>query len=723
MVIGWRRAFCTSIPKEDRGTKVLTDKEQQNQTSAASSPRISSKFGFFSTFSTPRLQPQPDSTASGLRCRTGTTAAACASAPQSPRLQCKTIKAPTPKKCSSAPSSPRLFHLSSSSPSSPKTVSSFSFLKASLRLSRTRCGICVQSVKAGQGTAIFTAECSHTFHFPCIAAHVRVNRVLVCPVCSSTWKELPLLDNFSSSPILTIQSSPKTDLVMDVKNSTVESKILRVYNDDEPLQSPNSLARFNPIPESDESIEELQQDGAVEFQGFFVGSTASPVSLCSKPARNSVEVSLLPDVAVVSVNKSCGTYAVVLKVKAPPAPATSSPARAPVDLVAVLDVSASMDGDKLHVMKRAMRLVISSLTDTDRLSIVAFSATSKRLLPLRRMNGNGRRSARRIVEAIGCTGQPASVNDALKKAAKVLEDRREKNSVATIMLLSDGHDQRVHTTAVNRKPSSYPIVTSTRLGHVPVHAVGFSDSAKAAIQEEAFGKYLTGLLCVAVQDLRLQLGFVPGSNPAEVTAVYSLIGRPAALGRGLIRVGDLYAEEERELLVELKIRDFANGSRHVISVGSSYKDPPSQELVYSKEQHIPVPQPQAVRSPRIQRLKNLHVTARAIAESRRLIDRDDLRGAYRMLSSARSLLVQSGLGSEDEFLRCMEAELTELQRLRHAAETQRSESHAAGRIEEKPEQITPTSAWRAAERLAKVAIMRKSLNRVSDLHGFEDARF
>lgn len=435
-------------------------------------------------------------------------------------------------------------------------------------------------------------------------------------------------------------------------------------------------------------------------------------------------MSLLPEAAVVSVNKSYGTYAVVLKVKAPPTPTNGSPPRPPVDLVTVLDVSASMSGDKLHVMKRAMRLVISSLSETDRLSIVAFSATSKRLLPLRRMNVTGRRSARRIVDAIGCTGQPASVNDALRKAAKVLEDRREKNPVATIMLLSDGHDQRVHASAANQK-RSYPIVTSTRLGHVPVHAVGFGDCNHAA-QEEAFGKCLAGLLRVAVQDLRLQLGFVSGSDPAEITAVYSLIGRPSALGSALVRVGDLYTEEERELLMELKIRNFASGSHHMMSVGSSYKDPPSQELVYSKEQPIPVPRPQAVRSPRIQRLKNLHVTARAIAESQRLVRLGDPSGAYHLLSSARALLVQSGLGSGDEFVRCLEAELTELQRLRQAAErqrTERTEATLATLTQEKPESLTPTSAWRAAERLAKVAIMRKSMNRVSDLHGFENARF
>ena len=46
-----------------------------------------------------------------------------------------------------------------------------------------------------------------------------------------------------------------------------------------------------------------------------------------------------------------------------------------------------------------------------------------------------------------------------------------------------------------------------------------------------------------------------------------------------------------------------------------------------------------------------------------------------------------------------------------------------GLVDENGEPLTPTSAWRAAKKLAKVAIMKKSMNRVSDLHGFENARF
>ena len=56
-----------------------------------------------------------------------------------------------------------------------------------------RCGLCLQSVKKGNGMASFTAECSHCFHFPCISDHVKKQGSLACPVCSCLWKDMPLL--------------------------------------------------------------------------------------------------------------------------------------------------------------------------------------------------------------------------------------------------------------------------------------------------------------------------------------------------------------------------------------------------------------------------------------------------------------------------------------------------------------------------------------------------
>eukprot|EP00262_Sarcandra_glabra_P018268 TRINITY_DN6491_c0_g1_i1.p1 TRINITY_DN6491_c0_g1~~TRINITY_DN6491_c0_g1_i1.p1 ORF type:complete len:723 (+),score=1.49 TRINITY_DN6491_c0_g1_i1:318-2486(+) len=722
MGTGWRRAFCTSIPRE---------REIEKQQSPKSCTNLGLFSGGSSNPSTPRLQSQPVSSPR-LRCRTmsaATTATANPTLPaqDSPRLHCKTTMTNllTTK-------SPRVFM--GSNPNSPKSPSRFSLFKTSLRLSRSSCGICLQSVKTGQGTAIFTAECSHAFHFPCIAAHVRKQGSLVCPVCSVCWREVSLLAiHKQKQEDQSVAVEPEDEKTKGEHQPPREklkpSTDPRVYDDDEPLLCAAG-ARFNPIPEADEDEEEEIE----EFQGFFVTPSSSskpdPSSINGRDSR-SVEMRLLPEAAIVSVSRNHESYAVVLRVKAPPsahnsaAPLLDPARRAPIDLVTVLDISGSMTGAKLQMLKRAMRLVISSLGSADRLSIVAFSANAKRLLPLRRMSAHGQRSARRVIDRLGCS-QGTCVGDALRKATKVLEDRRERNPVASIMLLSDGQDERVPINQTNRhRPSSH--VSSTRFAHleIPVHASGFGNSRhNQEPAEDAFTKCVGGLLSVVVQDVRLQLGFSSGSASAEISAIYSWTGRPAILGAGSLRLGDLYAEEERELLVEMRVPTSAVGAHHVLSVKCSYKDPATQELVHCKDQALLVPRPHAVRSsaPKIERLRNLFVTTRAVAEARRLADHNDLASAHHLLSSARALLLQSSSISVDENLRCLEAELADLHR-RRQQQIPRRRTERDPTVDESGEPLTPTSAWRAAEQLAKVAIMRKSLNRVSDLHGLENARF
>lgn len=502
----------------------------------------------------------------------------------------------------------------------------------------------------------------------------------------------------------------------------------KVYDDDEPLLSPKGTY-FNPIQEVDEDEEEV-----AEFQGFVANpsypSKVNGPTNCSDSRR--VEAVLLPEAAVVSVGRSHEFYAVVLKVKAPPparvssttAPLLDPARRAPIDLVTVLDVSGSMTGAKLQMLKRAMRLVVGSLGPADRLSIVAFSAAAKRLMPLSRMSPQGQRTARRIIDRLACN-HGTCVGEALRKATKVLEDRRERNPVASIMLLSDGQDERVSNNACNRRrPSSH--VSSTRFAHleIPVHSFGFGQQQQQNSHvpaEDAFAKCVGGLLSVVVQDLRLQIGSSSGSAPADISAVYSCHGRPSFIGNSSFRLGDLYAEEERELLVEVKVPTSAVGAHHVMSVKCTYRDPATQELIQCKEQALLVPRPHAVRStaPKIERLRNLFIATKAVAESRRL---PDVGSAHHLLSAARTLLLQSSSIAADENLRVLEAELAELNYRRQQQQQQIQRRRVADQ-DESIEPLTPTSAWRAAEQLAKVAIMRKSLNRVSDLHGFENARF
>ncbi|CAJ1970551.1 unnamed protein product [Sphenostylis stenocarpa] len=578
----------------------------------------------------------------------------------------------------------------------------------------SNCGICSNRVKTGQGTAVYTAECGHAFHFSCVVCHARTH---VCPVCDATWNDVPFQQNHALVPTVPIEKQKQPHYSDSVTS----------YDDDEPLPSSlTSSTQIVPIPEADENTEEDEEENhdVMEFPGFFVHPNPQSSLRQHNAESKTVRVKLMSECAVISVSQSVETRALVLRVKAPP-PSPLPRRLLPMDLVAVLDVSNGMNGAKLHMLKRAMRLVVSSLGAADRLAVVAFSADSKRLLPLRRMTAQGQRAARRMVDRLIC-GQGNSVvrEVAMKKASKVLEDRRERNPLARILLLSDGHDN--NTNKNQRRCLSR--VSSTRFDfvEVPVHSFGFEMKKTGLTHQrldDEFTQYVNRTLSVTVQDLRIQLGF---SAPAEIRAVYSCSGGPTALSANAARLGDLYGEEEKELLVEVRVPTSAFGTHHVMTVRCFNKDPASQKFVYGAQHAFTVVPPKSFSlcGGRVERLRNVFITSRAVAESRRLAKHNEFLSAHHLLSSARALLAQ--FGSAEEYVRSLDAELGELQWRRQHRETvgtgRRSEREVR-LVNDCGEAWTPTSAWRAAEKLAKMARMKKSLNKVSDLHGFENARF
>ncbi|KAL9255788.1 E3 ubiquitin-protein ligase WAVH1-like protein [Drosera capensis] len=670
MVTGWRRAFCTSVQKNHEPSIANDDKsdivqiprgdaESRDGGGGGGSSNRSPRFGFrfFSSSSTGSnpSTPQINTPAVSAPVTAPATPVSGSPARETPRLQCKTGRRTMFFQRSAA-----------STPSSPRSPSPLALLKKTLRLSKTRCGVCSQSIKTGQGTAIFTAECSHVFHFPCLAATIAKHGALACPICGAKWKEVPLLTvNHKQKPKPETQTNNnKSDLNNGKKFSFKESASFepKLYNDDEPLTSTTSGggSRFNPIPESDENEDAGADDETLGSQSNLISPRSE-----SKSHRD-IEVKILPDAAVVSVGRSHETYAAILRIKAPPA--RSLIRRAPADLVALLDLGGTITSLKLQVMKRAMRSVVSSLSSLDRLSIVAFSSSSKRLLPLSRMSPAGRRSARRIIDSlIGNHGSFSVVNDAVKKAAKVLVDRREKNPASAIFLFSDNDNNSYQSSP------SPPLVSSSRCStsDFPLHLISTTALSASSAAEEAFINSVSNLLTVVALDLRLQIRFTSGSTPAQIVSIYSLTGRAGPVSPGSGRLGDMYADEEREMMLELRVPSGLISARHVLHVRSFFKGPLGEEIVRREERAVAVPRVQGIRSsdPVIRRLRTLFMATR---------DRD------------------------------------------------RDSDVAVGpvRVAEAIEEVmTPTSAWRAAERLAKVAVMRKSLTRVSDLHGFENARF
>ncbi|CAA7405413.1 unnamed protein product [Spirodela intermedia] len=691
MGTGWRRTFCTTIHRD-------ADSSPQVEPQSSPIPKTGAKLGFLrrsrSSPSTPHLQHQTQSrpSTSALRCRTQLpTGFNDSDATERATLQSQS----SATALLAEPATPRSYRQSrrppfvSSNPSSPRPPSRLALLlRDNLRFTGSRYDICLQSVRTGKGTAIFTAECSHAF----IASDVR--NQTSCPICSSAWRQVPFLSSVHAEENQKQQDPApeqgKLSAAVPRKADTAISVFgAKVYDDDEPFLN-NATACFHPIPEAeDEHAEGEIGDGV-------------PVALspsCTSPPRRQHAANcgvrhgqFQCCLAVKSLTPVSNTAAT-----AAAAPLLDPSRRASIDLVTVLDVGTTMTGAKLQMLKRAMRLVIFSLGPCDRLSIVPISASSaKRLLPLRRMSPDGQRSARRIVERLVC-GEGSSAREGIRKAVKVLEQRRESNPVAAIVLLTDSQQHKDDCGRRRREchssHTSYSAITRFAHFEVPVHESGFGAEEHQEHAEDSFARCVGGLLSVVCHDVRLELSFPSG----EVCSVYSSGSRPVALGSaGNLRMGG----EERELLMELRMNSavLRAGAFQPLLVSYSYRNPVTQELVHGGEHTLPVfltRRQRPAAAPNVEHLRNVFITARAIAEAQRLADNGDFATGLHLLVSARRLLLQCSSICPGENLR----------------------STAAA------EALTPMSAWRAAERLAKLAIMRKSGNRVSDLHGFENARF
>lgn len=695
-----------------------------------------------------------------------------------------------------------------SSQSSPSKLGRF---RSTSRISRSTCAICLETMKPGHGHAIFTAECSHAFHFPCIASNVRHGN-LICPVCRATWNEVPWQ---GPTGVHKNETKAVENGETSGQSSNPRPRVMTARQQEALRNAEEEQRRMEPVLRIlDESIASFRGDG--QQNSPEPGSYDDDEPLCTNFTPNNeekdrgtscmhgirstnIEIALHPEVEAVAAANTCNlTVLVHLKAAQRTVQNTettssdlTSRGRAAIDLVTVLDVSGSMSGTKLTLLKRAMAFVISNLSPVDRLSIVVFSSTARRVLPLRRMCPDGQRSARRVIDRLVCTGG-TNISEGLKKGAKVLEDRREKNPVASIMLLSDGQNTYCLTprSATERRT---PIRQPSQYGHGqnPVHAFGFGVDHDAAtmhriseesggtfsfiqaesLVQDAFAQCLGGLLSVVAQDV--QLTILRQSDGVELRNMHAGSYQTDILSDGIhgtVKLGDLYADEDRHVLVDIKIPSTKDFSMNLIAINSTYRDPVSQQIMQTERQVLSISRPDAVHDRaaafpnlEVERQKNRLRAAKAIAEARSLADRSKISEAQQVLQSAKAALS----GTRDDLCKELEAELTEIQsRMINRQTYERSgrayvlsaqNSHMRQRATTRGESIdssfsreyqtpsmlnmitrsqsismdynmnrenhTPTSAWKVADKLAKVAVLRKSSIKVSDLHGFEKAGF
>merc|ERR1711982_49935 len=81
--------------------------------------------------------------------------------------------------------------------------------------------------------------------------------------------------------------------------------------------------------------------------------------------------------------------------------------------------------------------LVAVLQPNDRLSIVSFESNASRDCPLVRMNSTGKSVVKELMKKLR-PGGSTNIGSGIYTALKVLNDRRQRNPVSSVLLLGDG---------------------------------------------------------------------------------------------------------------------------------------------------------------------------------------------------------------------------------------------------------------------------------------------
>ncbi|XP_075485021.1 putative E3 ubiquitin-protein ligase WAVH2 isoform X1 [Primulina tabacum] len=512
------------------------------------------------------------------------------------------------------------------------------------------CAICLESMESGQGQTFFTAEGALSFHFSCVSNSVTYGNYL-CPVCRAKWNDLPLA----------------------VPNSN--TNVDRIF-------APNPVARVMHEPKlilfSDDELPPLV--------------TADPVSSAPPADPQNISIKTIPERVAVASSESVSEFSVLVQIIAPP---EEDLRNTPIDLVAVLDVSGSMHGSKLALLKRAVVFVIDRLGPSDRLSIVSFSTRAQRVLSLCRMTEDGRENAKQCVNSLlasGCT----NILEALEMGVQVLEERRYKDPVGSILFFSDGMDtcyRGTHFPRPGQPPpylhllpaSIYPENHRGMGDHdqkppFPVYTFGFGADhdplSLKAISDVSVGHFSIVNSYEAVEDIvGLCIGFLhyvlaqelclivrSASHGVQILSISSERYASSKISnkgsQALINFGDFFWEEEQDFIVNLTVPVFCSVgdaennliTMSLLDITCSYISVVSNDMVQIDGDRVTIRRPifptplETTVSLKVDEERNRVLAEQGFIEAQEMAETGDLTGARALLLNRRSTLLASASG-------------------------------------------------------------------------------
>eukprot|EP00118_Oscarella_pearsei_P016618 m.160650 g.160650 ORF g.160650 m.160650 type:complete len:497 (+) comp38777_c0_seq7:74-1564(+) len=367
------------------------------------------------------------------------------------------------------------------------------------------------------------------------------------------------------------------------------------------------------------------------------------------------------------------------------APAYEPTERAAIDLVAVIDKSGSMSGEKIKLVKETLHFVVDQLKETDRLGLVTYDTNVYNDFPLTVMDRSGRKKAHAAIGKIH-DGSSTNLCGGLERGLILIERLgANKKDVSSVLLMTDGQaDQgqdeilRIMTASGRRGVGS--LLHGIRQGWnrlvgkeadkkkgkpgggvaAIVHTFGFGSDHNAtlleAISEEGGGSYyyiadnekipesfadcLGGLLSTVGQNVALNIASTDG---AKLTKVHHR--RAGATDRGThstVNLGDIQSEEGKDIVIQLTLPQLTEPRDEAAVVATaelSYFNAITNEMETASTD-IRVRRPGEVSeeckrpNPDIDMQRNRVIAAAAMQEATKLADEEKLEAARAVIDKA-----------------------------------------------------------------------------------------
>ena len=148
----------------------------------------------------------------------------------------------------------------------------------------------------------------------------------------------------------------------------------------------------------------------------------------------------------------------VINLFAPEAEKEEDEQRVSADLICVIDISGSMEGEKIQLVKESLKILVDMMDPKDRIALVLFDQSAKLYYNLEYLSKENKDQLKKKIEDIQASGG-TNIASGLQIAVEILKKQKEnakenEDRSSTVLLLSDGCDNYMDDIQLGEKLKS-----------------------------------------------------------------------------------------------------------------------------------------------------------------------------------------------------------------------------------------------------------------------------